>query len=184
MPKVDNSTLYNNTFTIETDSGAKYIVSIAETAPSSGVWVLNFLLIDGTPQYKEIFSTFKLLQQNLKSLLLERNIQKVIGWISGKDREEINQKTKVFLRWVEWPFVYEVDNSPEIRIPGRRQSLHPDTNFFLIKRVGNVEQSNSNIKQSTQNTPSTTNEIKFCFNCGTPNNSYQFCPSCGTKLKQ
>jgi len=183
MPKVDNSALWDNTFTIETDSGAKYIVSLAETGPSSDVWVLNFLLIDGTPQYKEIFSTFKTLQQNLKKLLLERNIQKVIGWIGGKDREEVDKKAKIFLRWVEWPFVCDIDNSPEIRIPGRRKLLQPNTNFFVIKRVDNGEELKTKIHPK-QNTPSTTNEIKFCFNCGTPNNSYQFCPSCGTKLKQ
>ena len=97
--KVDNSILWDNVFFIETDSGVKYVAKLEETSPGSGVWTLFFLLVNGIPNSREIFGTMNTLTENLINVLNQKGIDSLLVWIAGKDRKEIDQKTKVFLRW-------------------------------------------------------------------------------------
>lgn len=178
--KVDNSILWDNVFFIETDSGVKYVAKLEETSPSSGVWTLFFLLVNGIPNSKEIFGTMNTLTENLVNVLNKKGIDSLLVWIDGKDRKEIDQKTKVFLRWVEYPFEYTLDENPEIRIQGKNETIYPKTNFIHIRRVVNQE-----VKKDVQvQTPTLNIKVKFCFNCGMENKDYKFCPGCGTNLKQ
>lgn len=177
--KVDNSILWDNIFFIETDSGVKYVAKLEETSPSSGVWTLFFLLVNGIPNSKEIFGTMNTLTENLVNVLNQKGIDSLLVWIDGKDRKEIDQKTKVFLRWVEYPFEYTLDENPEIRIQGKNETIYPKTNFIHIRRVVNQE-----VKKDVQVQTPTLNKVKFCFNCGMENKDYKFCPGCGTNLKQ
>jgi hypothetical protein len=176
--KVDNSFLWDNAFFIETESGIKYVVRLDETSKYSGVWTLSFLLLSGTPNSREIFGTMNTLSENLLDVLNEKNINSLLVWINGKDRKEIDQKTKVFLRWIKHPFEYTLDGNPEIRIQGKSDIIYPDTNFIYIKRISSKkeEKKEENIILETK--------IKFCFNCGEENKDYKFCPGCGTNLKQ
>lgn len=190
MFKVENSTI-NNCFSIFTDCGNKYYVSLNETAPKSGVWLINFRLVDGIASSKEVFITLKTLWINLKKIMIDKNINSVFGYIDGEDREERDKKTKVFSRWVDYPFEVHVDNSPEIRIRGKSSPIYLDTNFFHIKRIpGSINESiqepekKEEIVAVENSKNSFTLEIKFCFNCGIENKSFKFCPNCGTNLQQ
>lgn len=179
--KVNNSILWDNVFFIETDSGVKYVAKLEETSPGSGVWTLFFLLLNGIPNSREIFGTMNTLTENLINVLNQKGIDSLLVWIAGKDRKEIDQKTKVFLRWVEYPFEYVLDENPEIRIQGKNETIYPKTNFIHIKRVVNQKVEEVKVKEEIQ---VTTSKVKFCFNCGMENKDYKFCPSCGANLKQ
>ncbi len=179
--KVNNSILWDNVFFIETDSGVKYVAKLEETSPGSGVWTLFFLLLNGIPNSREIFGTMNTLTENLINVLNQKGIDSLLVWIAGKDRKEIDQKTKVFLRWVEYPFEYVLDENPEIRIQGKNETIYPKTNFIHIKRVVNREV--RGVKKDVE-VPISNIKLKFCFNCGEENKDYKFCPGCGTNLKQ
>lgn len=178
--------LWDNCFFIETESGNKYCIKLNETDNNSGVWIVNFILLQGFPQNKEVFKTLNLFWNNLKQFMIDRNITSVFGWIDGKDREEIDQKTKVFTRWVDYPFICEVDDMPEIRIQGKSGAIYPNTNFFHIKRredytpVVEVEKKSEETHLEDKDKTS----FKFCPDCGTENKSFKFCPNCGKKLNQ
>jgi hypothetical protein len=183
--KVDNSILWDNVFFIETDSGVKYVAKLEETSPESGVWALYFLLLSGIPNSREIFGTMNTLSENLIDVLNQKGINSLLVWINGEDRKEIDQKTKVFLRWVEYPFEYTLDENPEIRIQGKNDVIYPNTNFIHIRRVNQeIEKVEEQKIQTVHTETISNNKIRFCFNCGEENKDYKFCPGCGTNLKQ
>ncbi len=171
---VDKSSLDENVFTITTESGVKYLVILQETAEDSGLWILHFLKELGKEAVSsEVFKTMKALEENLIQILEERGITSIMVYISGKDRNEIDQKTKVFTRWIEEPWEYQIDVDPIIRIQGIRKEIETMTNFIYLKKK---------IIQPTLQ--SVISENKFCTNCGTENKGFKFCPNCGQNLQQ
>ena len=102
-----------------------------------------------------------------------RGINTLLVYIAGSDRNEIDQKTKIFTRWIKTPWKYEVISNPIITIQGNRNHIQTNTNFIHMTRgVEEVVVIKSPVG------------AKFCFNCGLENNNFKFCPSCGTNLKQ
>ena len=168
---IDNSLIWDNIFMFTTDLGSKYIVKFEEV--SEGIWTLNFQLESGEPLRSEIFKTMKFLGDNTSNFLDEKGINTLLVYIVGSDRSEIDQKTKIFTRWIKSPWKYEVISNPIITIEGNRDYIETNTNFIHMTRgVEEVVINESPIG------------AKFCFNCGLENNNYKFCPSCGTNLKQ
>jgi hypothetical protein len=164
--------------------GTKYAVQLLETSPGSKLWTFNFKLIEGVPDQKEVFKTMSVLQDVLLESggLIERNnVKEIVVFIDGKNREEIDQKTKIFTRWIKSPWVFSIESNPEIIIEGKRDQIYPNTNFIHIKKTDVIEQ-----VTPIENTKSPINlsNIKFCYNCGLENNNYKFCPGCGTNLQQ
>ncbi len=171
MPySIDKSLLSENVFKITTDSGAKYIIVLQETAEGSGLWTLSFLLEpEKRPLPSEVFKTMRILEENLLQILDEKGITSILVYIAGKDREEVDQKTKIFTRWIERPWEYVIESDPIIRIHGKRKEIQTMTNFIHLKKNLNIE---TNINK------------RFCTNCGTENKNYKFCPNCGNNLEQ
>ena len=174
---IDNSLIWNNLFIFTTDAGTKYIAKFEEV--SEGIWTLDFQLASGEPLRSEIFKTMKVLGDNTSNFLDERGINTLLVYIAGSDRNEIDQKTKIFTRWIKSPWVFTIDSNPEIIIEGKRDQIYPNTNIIHIEKTDIV------IQKTIENTNSiNTSNVKFCPNCGTKNNNYKFCPSCGTNLQQ
>lgn len=185
MFKVNDLSDSANCFYIHTDAGNKYCVKLDETSSKSNIWIINFILINGEPSKREVFTTLKTGWTYLKKFLIEKNAQSAFGYIDGKDREERDQKTKIFTRWIDYPFTFEVDDNPEIRVQGIRGSYYMDTNFIHVKRIpgSKVEQINSStIENKIDSETIITKNIKFCFECGLENKNYKFCPNCGTRI--
>ena len=180
---IDNSLIWNNLFIFTTDAGTKYIAKFEEI--SEGIWTLDFQLSSGEPLKSEIFKTMKVLGDNTSNFLDEKGINTLLVYISGSDRNEIDQKTKIFTRWIISPWKYEVISNPIITIEGKKDHIQTNTNFIHMTRGVDevVIESPVNKVIDTVVTESPVG-AKFCFNCGLQNNNYKFCPSCGTNLKQ
>lgn len=163
---VDNNLMWNNIFMFKTDLGNKYVAKFEKV--SQDIWTLDFYLESGESVRSEIFKTMKVLGDNTSIFLNERNINTLLVYISGKNKEEIDQKTKVFTRWIKSPWNYDIIPNPIITIDGKKNFIQTNTNFIHITR--GVEESII-VK-------------KYCFNCGVENKDYKFCPSCGTNLQQ
>ncbi len=182
---IDKSISWYNTVFFSSDSGTKYSVQLVETAPNSKVWTFNFNLISGIPDNKEVFKTMKVLYEILlepNGLIEKNNVKEIILTIDGSSREEINQKTKIFTRWIKSPWVFEINSNPEIIMQGKREQIYLNTNLIHIKK--NEELVKEVIKVEPINQVVNIPNIKFCFNCGLENNNYKFCPGCGTNLQQ
>jgi len=183
MYTIDRSISWNNTIFFDSDNGTRYGVQLTETAPGSKLWTFNFKLVNGIPDQKEVFKTMSVLQDVLLEPggLIERNdVTQIVVLIDGRNRDEIDQKTKIFTRWIKSPWSFTIDSSPEITIEGKRDQIYPNTNVIHIKKTENIEQP---VIVETK-TPVNISNIKFCYNCGLENNNYKFCPGCGTNLKQ
>jgi len=182
MYTIDRTIFWDNTIFFDSDNGTRYGVQLVETAPGSKVWTFNFKLISGIPDQKEVFKTMNALQDVLLEpggLIERNNVTRIIVLIDGKNRDEIDQKTKIFTRWIKSPWTFKIDSNPEIIIEGKRDQIYPNTNIIHIEKTGIV------IQKTIENTnPIITSNVKFCPNCGTKNNNYKFCPSCGTNLQQ
>lgn len=184
MYTIDKSISWDNTIVFSSDSGTKYGVQLLETAPGSKLWTFNFKLIEGIPDQKEVFKTMNILYDVLiepGGLIEKNNVTEIIVLIDGKNRDEIDQKTKIFTRWIRSPWIFEVNSAPEIIIEGKREQIYPNTNLIHIKKTDVVEQV---ISTEINKTPINVSNIKFCYNCGFENNNYKFCPGCGTNLQQ
>lgn len=179
---VDYSLSHENFFSMTTPSGNKYSLKLEETAHNSGLYILNFLLVQGVPNQREVFKTLHTMRDVLKEHCAKNNINSIFAYIDGKTREEIDKKTRVFCKLADYPYECIVDTLPEIRIQGMRGAYYPDTNFLHIKRSNNVD-INQSKKMSNMNVIKQSN-IKFCFECGLENKGYKFCPGCGTNLQQ
>ena len=180
---IDNSLIWNNLFIFTTDSGTKYIAKFEEV--SEGIWTLDFQLSSGEPLRSEIFKTMKVLGDNTSDFLDERGINTLLVYIAGSDRNEIDQKTKIFTRWIKTPWKYEVISNPIITIEGNRNHIQTNTNFIHMTRGSEeVVVIKSLVNKVVNEVVESPVGAKFCFNCGLENNNYKFCPSCGTNLKQ
>ena len=125
--EIDKSLEFCNTVIFKTDSGAKYSVTFAETAPGSQLWTFSLKLSSGEPNEKEVFKTMSLVNKVIteKNGIIERNnIKKVIVTIDGKDQEEIEKKTYVFTRWIKKPWIYEIIKNPVIKIQGMKKNIY------------------------------------------------------------
>ena len=151
----------------------EYKIVLVETAPGSKLWTITLALVSGTPNKKDIYNTIGTVSKILleKGGLIEKNnVTEIIMTIDGKDREEIDKKTKVFTRWIKSPWTFEITSNPVISIQGMSESIYLNTNLIHIKKSSIIENKEG---------------FKFCFNCGHENKeSYKFCPSCGTNLEQ
>jgi hypothetical protein len=166
---VDKTFLEHNVFRITTDSGVNYIILLHETSEDSGLWTLSFLVEpEKKPLPSEVFRTMKILEENLMEILEQKKIESLLVYITGKNRDEIDQKTKIFTRWIEDPWEYTIEKDPIIKIQGRREEIQVMTNFIHIKKKINTENP----------------KVKYCTNCGTENKNYKFCPNCGNNLEQ
>jgi len=184
MYTIDKSTSWDNTIFFSSDNGIKYGVQLSETSTGSNLWTFNFKLISGIPDQKEVFKTMGVLQDVLLEpggLIEKNNVNEIVVFIDGKSREEIDQKTKIFTRWVKSPWTFSVESNPEIIIEGKRDQIYPNTNFIHIKKTNIIEPIKS---IETNKTPINVSNIKFCYNCGLKNNNSKFCPGCGTNLQQ
>lgn len=180
---IDRDLSWDGLYKIYTPSGTEYLIKMKESAPDSGLWTINLIRPSEKAPTIEIFRTLKLVSEVCQEYLNEVKANKLLLLIAG-DIDESQKKAKVFTRWMEsdwndWDF--KIDR-PEIRIDALRSANIKSTSFSIIlKRKNNLYQSNT---QKPTNNVVNHLDIKFCFNCGTPNNNFAFCPSCGTKLKQ
>jgi hypothetical protein len=182
---IDNSLLWNNVFMFTTDSGVKYVVKFDEF--SSDTWTLDFYIKSGEPVRSEIFKTISTLGYGASIFLNERGINNLMVYITGSDRNEIDQKTNVFTRWIKSPFSYEIIKNPIIRVEGSKSVLTTNTNFIKISRseVSELQVNSVNVSEPINEVFNQTSVVsKFCHNCGLENNNYKFCPGCGTNLQQ
>lgn len=190
MYVIDRSISWDNTIFFDSENGTKYSVQLIETAPGSNMWTFNFNLVKGLPDQKEVFKTMNVLYDVLLEpggLIEKNNVREIIVTIAGNSREEIDQKTKIFTRWIRSPWEFRIDSNPEIIIQGKRESIYLNTNLIHIKKsevevVKEVIKIKPVIEIVVE--PLVESNIKFCFNCGLENNNYKFCPDCGTNLKQ
>lgn len=181
--KIDNSLIWDNLFMFTTDAGTKYIAKFDEV--SEGIWTLNFQLESGEPLRSEIFKTMKFLGDNTSNFLDEKDINTLLVYIAGSNRDEIDQKTKIFTRWIKLPWKYEIISNPIITIEGNKNHIQTNTNFIHMTRGVDEVVIESPVNKVVDSVViESPVGIKFCFNCGSENNNYKFCPSCGTNLKQ
>lgn len=169
--KIDRSLESDGVFQYTTDLGCKYLVSIRESAPNSGLAKLDFILISGSPSNTEVFKTMRTLYEISTEYVLKKGFKNLILYIDGSDKKEIDKKTKVFTRWIDnniWE--YKIDPQPYIIIPNMRNGIIQfNTNAIFLKKKDNA------ILEISKS--------KFCHNCGKPNNNYKFCPNCGQNLQ-
>ena len=112
MYTIDRSISWSNTIVFSSDNGTKYGVQLLETAPGSKLWTFNFKLIEGVPDQKEVFKTMSVLQDVLLEpggLIERNNVNEIVVFIDGKSREEIDQKTKIFTRWIKSPWIFNIE---------------------------------------------------------------------------
>ena len=134
MYTIDRTLFYNNIVSFDSDNGTKYSIYLSEISPK--IWTFNFKLVSGTPDQKEVFKTMGILHDILlepDGLIERNNIKQIIVFIDGKNRDEIDQKTKIFTRWIKSPWEFTVNYKPEIVIGGVREQIYPDTNIINIK---------------------------------------------------
>lgn len=184
MYTIDRTLYNNNIVSFDSDSGTKYSIYLSEISPK--IWTFNFKLVSGTPDRKEVFKTMGILHDILlepDGLIERNNIKQIIVFIDGKNRDEIDQKTKIFTRWIKSPWEFVVNYKPEIVIGGVREQIYPDTNIINIIMTNVIQKTIENTNSINTNSINTSN-VKFCSNCGSKNNNYKFCPSCGKNLQQ
>jgi|688.fasta_scaffold364307_2 hypothetical protein len=176
---IDKGMEWDGIYKYTTDSGISYMVKIHETAPGSGYWTIDFIkLSKDSGNVREVFSIMSMLMELSMGYADIRNIQNVIIFISGENREQINQKTRIFTRWIKDYWNYQIVSNPEVIIPGKRDGriTIPTNGIFMTRKQGLVTPIETTTLSSV--------EIKFCYNCGTENNNFKFCPKCGTSLQQ
>lgn len=170
--KIDRSLEPEGIFKFKTDSGCEYMASIHESAPKSGLATLDIVLLSGQPSPIEVFRTMRTVYDVSTEYVLKKGFKDLIFYIDGRNREEIDQKTNIFTRWINTDiWEYRIDSQPYIVIPNKRNGIiQLNTNAIVIKKKDNV------VVETTK--------LNFCYNCGEPNNNYKFCPSCGSNLQQ
>ena len=97
MYTIDRTLYNNNIVSFDSDNGTKYSIYLSEISPK--IWTFNFKLVSGTPDRKEVFKTMGILHDILlepDGLIERNNIKQIIVFIDGKNRDEIDQKTKIF----------------------------------------------------------------------------------------
>lgn len=176
---IDKSLSWDGLFRITTDSGALYMIKIRESAPDSGLWTIELTRPSEKGSTSEIFKTMRTISEICQEYINQKQGNNVILFVTG-DSDESLKKSNVFSRYMGEDWDYVIDR-PQIKISNLRNPNIISTNYFIkATRVRKTITENPSISLNTQ----IISEIKFCFNCGTPNNNFVFCPSCGTKLKQ
>lgn len=132
---IDRSLENFNTIIFKTDCGIEYSVNLSQTATNSSTWVINFALLKGVPNNKEVFKTMCTLYEILNEMTQKNNIRDIIVTIAGKDTEEINKKTKIFTRWIKYPWTFDVKYNPEITILGKRERVYTNTNVIRMTKM-------------------------------------------------
>lgn len=176
---IDKDMEWDGIYKYTTDSGISYMAKIHETAPGSGFWTIDFMKMSKDEgDFKEVFSIMNTLIELSMDYADQKNIQNVIIFISGENREKIDQKTRIFTRWIKDYWDYQIISNPEMLIPGKRDGriIIPTNGIFMTRKKGLVT--------PIQTTKLSSVEVKFCYNCGTENNNFKFCPKCGTSLQQ
>lgn len=175
---IDKGLEWDGIYKYTTDSGISYMVKIHETSHGSGFWTIDFIKlskIDGN--VREVFAIMNTLFEASMEYVDIKNIQNVIIFINGENREQIDQKTRVFVRWIRDYWDYQIAPNPQIVIPGKRDGrINIPTNGIFMTR--------KKLITTIETTKLSKVEVKFCYNCGTENNNFKFCPKCGTSLQQ
>ena len=176
---VDKSLSWDGLYQFQSDSGCNYIIKIKKVSEDSSLWTIELIRKSGEPPVSEIFKTMKTIADICKEYMNIVKGNRVIMLISGNYEESL-QKANVFTRYMKDEWNYNID-IPTIKLPGLRSPNVNTTNFMITatRKKDLIE-----INKSEMNSTISNVDIKFCFNCGTPNNNFVFCPGCGTKLKQ
>ncbi len=127
---INRSLECNNIIMFKTDIGTEYAIKLKKTSSVSTTWTLDFSLINGIPDGSEVFKTMNTLYTILIEQTEKNNITNIIVTISGKNKDEIDQKTKIFTRWIISPWEYKIEHSPAIKIKGKRQKIYLNTNII------------------------------------------------------
>jgi hypothetical protein len=172
---VDKSLSWNGLYQYSSESGTQYLVKISESAPGSDFWTMDFVKLSGEPTPSEVFKIMSTLFEVSMEYVIQKNITKAFLIINGKDKEEIEKKTNIFVRWLRDHWDYQIVNNPEFTTPKGNQVVLQTNGIYITKKLVTNTESNNNLTDVT---------IKFCYNCGTENKGFQFCPNCGTNLKQ
>ena len=176
---IDKELEWDGIFKYTTDSGISYMAKIHETAPGSGYWTIDFIkLSKDSGNVREVFAIMNTLIELSMGYADIKNIQNVIIFINGENREQIDQKTRIFTRWIKDYWDYQIVSNPEMTISGKRDGRIniPTNGIFMTRKQG--------IVTPIENTTLSKVVVKFCYNCGTENNNFKFCPKCGTSLQQ
>jgi len=179
--QIDRTLACDGLYKYSTDNGVEYNVKIHESAPGSGLATIYFTLLSGKPSAIEVFRTMNTLYELSFEYVESKGFKNILVHIDGKDREEIDKKTRIFTsgltKWVgPNVFDYQIISNPKITVPGRRNGAYTfETNAIYMTRK-------STPAPTTIEAPPNV-DIKFCYNCGTENNNYKFCPKCGTNLQ-
>ncbi len=175
--QIDRSLSSDGVYQYSTDNGVKYIVKISESAPGSGLATIDFTLLSGSPMPLEVFRTMGTLYELAFEHVEDKGFKNIVVYINGDNREEIDQKTRIFTRWINSEYWdHQVVPNPQIVIPGKRNGT------IILQTNGIVMTRKSTPVQTTTEAPLSVN-IKFCYTCGTENKNYKFCPICGTNLQ-
>lgn len=173
---VDKSLAWNGIFQYSSESGTNYLVKISESAPNSNFWTMDFKKLSGEPSSTEVFRIMNTLFEVAMEYVDEKKIDSALLLITGSSKEEMEQKTKIFVRWLKDNWDLQILEKPEFTIKGYKRSYVLPNNGIFIKR--------KTVINNTPTSPVPKFTIKFCYNCGTENDGFQFCPNCGTNLKQ
>jgi hypothetical protein len=176
---IDKELEWDGIYKYTTDSGISYMAKIDETAPGSGYWTIDFIkLSKNDGNVREVFAIMNTLIELSMEYADIKNIQNVIIFINGENRDLIDQKTRIFTRWIKDYWDYQIVSNPEMVISGKRDGRIniPTNGIFMTRKQG--------IVTPIQTTKLSSVDVKFCYNCGTENNNFKFCPKCGTSLQQ
>jgi hypothetical protein len=176
---IDKELEWDGIYKYTTDSGISYMAKIHETAPGSGYWTIDFIkLSKNDGNVREVFAIMNTLIELSMEYADIKNIQNVIIFINGENRDLIDQKTRIFTRWIKDYWDYQIVSNPEMVISGKRDGRIniPTNGIFMTRKQG--------IVTPIQTTKLSSVDVKFCYNCGTENNNFKFCPKCGTSLQQ
>lgn len=176
--QIDRSLSADGVYQFSTDNNIKYLIKISESSPGSGLATMDFVLLSGEPTAIEIFRTMGTLYELTSEYVDLKGINNILVYINGSNRNEIDQKTRIFTRWINQEFwSHTVVSNPQVTIPNKRDGTYIlPTNAIIMTRKAVVI-----VKKEVVQPPSV--DIKFCFNCGTENNNFKFCPKCGKNLQ-
>lgn len=175
---IDKSLSWDGLYKIYSNDSS-YLVKIRETSHGSRVWIVDTIKEYGDSSNVKIFKMMELVSQVCKEYIDSVNGKQIIIMVNG-NLEESKQRSKVLTRWLEKDWEYKIENA-DIRLSSSRSNVNSVNLMIVAYRKSKIEIKSDIIEN--ENTVILSN-IKFCFNCGTPNNNFIFCPSCGTKLKQ
>lgn len=133
--ELDKSGIDNGIIQYTTENGCKYLANIYEIEIGTGVWSLEFIKFSGNPESSDVFKIMRTLTDACMEYVYEKNITSAILFISGGKKEEIEQKTKIFQRWLENDWSFEVISGKEVDILGRKFKIsNTDAKILTMTR--------------------------------------------------